>query len=112
MVTVAHLDSGICKDLGFAPASVHLVFFVLSASETGLLFVVKLGRNVVMMRAGVKIMHQDNFATAVKLPSKKKCALMPEQKFSVGQFGIFISKHIMKLKVAHLLYPFHTEIHN
>ena len=35
----------------------HLVFCVLSASETGLLLVVKLGRNVVMMRAGVKIMR-------------------------------------------------------
>ena len=38
----------------------HLVFFVLSASETGLLLVVKLKRNVVMIRAGVKIMHQSN----------------------------------------------------
>ena len=35
----------------------YLVFFDLSASETGLLLVVKLGRNVVMMRAGVKIMR-------------------------------------------------------
>ena len=57
MVTVAHLESGICKDPRFAPGSVHLVFFVLSPSETGLLLVVKLGRNVVMMRAGVKIMR-------------------------------------------------------
>ena len=60
MVIVARLESGICKDSGFAPASVHLVFYVLSVSETGLLLVVKLGRNVVMMRAGVKIMHQSN----------------------------------------------------
>ena len=52
MVTVARLESGICKDPGFAPASVHLVFFVLSASETGLLSAVNLGRNVVM--------HQSN----------------------------------------------------
>ena len=43
---------------GFAPGSVHLVFSVFSASETGLLLVVKLGCNVVMMRAGVNIMHQ------------------------------------------------------
>ena len=57
MVTVARLESGICKNPGFAPASVHLVFYVLSASETGLLLVVKLGRNVGMMRAGVKIMR-------------------------------------------------------
>ena len=28
--------------------------------KTGLLLVVKLGRNVVMMSAGVKIMHQSN----------------------------------------------------
>ena len=60
MVTVARLESCICKDPGFAPTSVHLVFFVLSASETGLLLVVKLGRNVVMMRLSVKIMHQGN----------------------------------------------------
>ena len=60
MVTVAHLESGIFKDPGFTPASVHLVFFVLSASETGLLLVVKLGRTIVMMRAGVKTMHQSN----------------------------------------------------
>ena len=58
MVTVARLESGICNDPGFTPASVHLVFFVLNASETGLLLVVKLGRNVVMMRAGVKIIYQ------------------------------------------------------
>ena len=51
MVTVVRLESGICKDPGFAPASVHLVFFVLSASETGLLLAAKLGRNAVMMRA-------------------------------------------------------------
>ena len=59
MITVARLESGICKDLGFAPASARLLF-VLSASETGLLLVVKLRRNVVMMCAGVKIMHQSN----------------------------------------------------
>ena len=59
MVTVARLEFGICKDPGFAPASVHLVFFVLRASETGLLLMVKLGRsNVVIMPAGVNIMHQ------------------------------------------------------
>ena len=58
MVTVARHESCICKDPGFASASAHLVFFVLSATETGLPLVVKLGRNVVMMRAGVKIMHQ------------------------------------------------------
>ena len=51
MVIVARLESGICKDPGFTTASVHLVFFVLKASKTGLLLVVKLGRNVVMMRA-------------------------------------------------------------
>ena len=60
MVTVARLESGICTEPRFTPASVHLVFCVLSASETGLLLVVKLGRDVVMMRAGVKIMHQSN----------------------------------------------------
>ena len=70
MVTVA---LGICNDPGFAPASVHLIFCVLSTTETGFLRVVKLGRNVVMMRAGVKIMHQRNCATPVKLPSKKNC---------------------------------------
>ena len=53
MVTVARLESGICKGLG-------LIYFVLRVSETGLLLVVKLGRNVVMMPAGVKIMHQSN----------------------------------------------------
>ena len=58
MVAVARLESGICKGLAFAPASVHLVFFVLSASETGLLLVVKLGRNVALLRAGVKIIQQ------------------------------------------------------
>ena len=55
MVTVARL-----KDPGFATALVHLVFIVLSLSETGLLLLMKLGRNV-MMRAGVKIMHQSNY---------------------------------------------------
>ena len=59
IVTVAHLESGICKDPGFAPALVHLVFFVLSASEAGLLLVVKLRRNAVMMRASVKIIHTE-----------------------------------------------------
>ena len=59
MVTVARLESGICKGPGLAPASVHLILY--SASETGLLLVIKQGRNViVMMRAGVKIMHQSN----------------------------------------------------
>ena len=58
MITVARLESGICKIPRFAPESVHLVFCVLSASEIWLLLVVKLGRNVVMMRASVKIMHQ------------------------------------------------------
>ena len=58
MVTVAGLESGIYNGPGFAPASGHFVFCVLSASETGLLLMVKLGRNVVMMHAGVKIMHQ------------------------------------------------------
>ena len=60
MVTVAVLESGIYNGPGIGPASRHLVFCVLSASETGLLLVVKLGRNVVMMRAGVNIMHQSN----------------------------------------------------
>ena len=60
MVTVAGLKSGIYHGPGFEPASGHLVFCVLSASETRLLLVVKLGRNVVMMRAGVKIMQQSN----------------------------------------------------
>ena len=57
MVTVAGLESGVYNGPGFEPASGHLVFCVLSASETGLLLVVKMGRNVVMMRAGVKIMR-------------------------------------------------------
>ena len=39
MVTVAGLKSGTCNGPGFAPASGHLVFCVLSASETGLLLV-------------------------------------------------------------------------
>ena len=56
-VTVARLESGISKGPEFAPSSVHLIFFVLSASETGLILVVKLGHNVVMMAAGVKIMR-------------------------------------------------------
>ena len=60
MITVARLESGICKDPGFAPASIHLIFFVLNTSETGLLLVVNLGRNVVMMPTGVKMMHQSN----------------------------------------------------
>ena len=60
MVTVAGLESGIYNGPEFEPASGHLVFCVLSASETELLLVVKLGRNVVTMRAGVKIMHQSN----------------------------------------------------
>ena len=51
-------EVGIYKGSGFAPTSVYLVFFVLSASETGLLLVVKLRRNVVMTHAGVKTMHQ------------------------------------------------------
>ena len=72
MVTVARLESGICKDPRFAPASVNLVFFVLSASETGLLLVMKLGRNVVMMRAGVKIMHQSNARRPENSRVKKK----------------------------------------
>ena len=59
IITVARLESGIRKDPGVASASVHLVF-VLSASETGLLLGVKLRRNVVMMLAGVKIVHQSN----------------------------------------------------
>ena len=57
MVTVAGLESGIYKGPGFEPTSGHLVFCVLSASETGLLLVVKLGHNVVMMRVGVKVMR-------------------------------------------------------
>ena len=60
MVTAAGLESGIYNGPGFAPAPGHLFFCVFSASETGLLLVVKLGRNVVLMRAGVKIMHQSN----------------------------------------------------
>ena len=56
MVTVAR----ICKSPRFATTSGHLVFDILSVAETELLLVVKLGRNVVMMRAGVKIMHQSN----------------------------------------------------
>ena len=50
VVTVARLEPGICKDPEFVQALVHLVFFVLNASETGLLLVVKLGLNVVMVR--------------------------------------------------------------
>ena len=69
MVTVARLESGICKDPGFAPASVH---FVLSASETGLLLAVKLGHNVVFMRAGVKIIHQNNARRPLNYRVKKK----------------------------------------
>ena len=78
MVTVARLESGICKDPGFAPASVivpvQLVFFVLSASEIRLPLVVKLGRNVVTTRAGVKIMHQSN----ATLSKKQKLELLNE----------------------------------
>ena len=73
MVTVGLLESGICKDVGFAPASVHLVFFVLSAAETGLLLVVK--RNVVMMSAGVKIMHQNNARRPLNYRVKKSSSL-------------------------------------
>ena len=68
MIAITRLESGICKGPGFASASVHLVFFVLSASETGLLLVVKLGRTVVMMRADVKIMPD------VRKTIKKVCA--------------------------------------
>ena len=64
-------ESGIYNGPGFEPASGHLVLCVLSASETGLLLVVKLGRNVVMMREVVKIMRD-----AVKLPIKKKKKLL------------------------------------
>ena len=48
MVTVAGLESGIYNGPGFEPTSGHLV----------LLWVMKLRNNVVMMREGVKIMHQ------------------------------------------------------
>ena len=50
----------ICKisDLRPPHCTLHLVFCVLSASETGLLLVVILRRNVAMMPAGVKIVHQ------------------------------------------------------
>ena len=58
MVTVTRLDFGICKDPEFDKAPALVVFCVLSASETGLLLVVKLGHNVLIMRAGVKLMHQ------------------------------------------------------
>ena len=60
LISLIFLESGIYNGPGFEPASGHLVFCVVSASETGLLLVVKLGCNVVMMRAGVKIMHQSN----------------------------------------------------
>ena len=51
---------------GFAPTGHHVLkalidFFVLSASETELLLVVKLRCNDMMMRAGIKIMHQVMF---------------------------------------------------
>ena len=60
MVTFAGLESDIYKDPGSAPTSWHLVFCVLSVSETAC---IALGgetetRNVVMIRAGVKIVHQ------------------------------------------------------
>ena len=58
MVTVAGLESGIYNGPRFEPVSRHLVFCVLSASKTGLLLVVKLRRNVAMMGASVKILHQ------------------------------------------------------
>ena len=70
MANVAHLKSGICIDPGFAPASVHLFFFVLSASETGLILVVKLGWNVVIMHGGVKVMRNAHYTTEYK---KTKC---------------------------------------
>ena len=60
MVTVAR----ICKSPRFATASGHLVFDVLSVAETELLLVVKLGCNVVMMRAGVKVMRDARKTTA------------------------------------------------
>ena len=68
MVTVARLESDTCKDPGFAPA---LVFFVLSASKAGLLLMVKLRRNVVMMRSGVKLMHQSNARRQLSYREKK-----------------------------------------
>ena len=45
-------------------------FCVLIASETGLLLVVKLRRNVMLMYSGVKIIHQV-MRDAVKSPNKK-----------------------------------------
>ena len=63
MVTVAGLESGIYNGPGFAPTSGHLVFCVLNASETGWLLVVKQGRNVVMRRAGVKVLRNIHKAT-------------------------------------------------
>ena len=60
MISVAGLEFGICKSLGFAPVSwaqTQLAFCILTASETGLLLVVKLKCNVVIMPAGVRIMH-------------------------------------------------------
>ena len=67
---IARLETGICKDPGFAPYSIHLVSFVLSPIESGLLLVVKLGRDVVMMRAGVKIMHQSKNYRVKKILKK------------------------------------------
>ena len=72
MVTVAGLESGIYNYHGFAPNSGHLVFCVLSSCETGLLLAVKLGRNVVMMRAGVKIMHHYYRVKKIDTKLKKK----------------------------------------
>ena len=71
MVTVARLESAHLQRSRFAPASVHLVFFVLSSSETGFLLVVKLGRNVVMVSAGVKIIHQSNERRPLNYQLKK-----------------------------------------
>ena len=67
MVAVADFKSCIYKGLGFA--WVHLAFCVFNASETGLLLMVKLRRNVGMMCTGCKIMHQ--VMHDVKLLNKK-----------------------------------------
>ena len=69
------LEFGIYKDPRLAPASVHLVFCVLNAFDTGLVLVVKLKRNVVMMRACVKKLIK-SCATPVKLLTEKRYSLV------------------------------------
>ena len=50
---------------------IYFAFCVFNASESGLLLVVILKRNLVIMRASVKIMNHKVYATVVKLSNKK-----------------------------------------